>query len=176
MSAPDTNTQKQAEKHRGPLTGMMAVVLFALVLLAVTGIVLVNRGGAPEGAAAQVDGRTGEVDAAGGADPAPSATGDSLEDATGTATATGQGTTQAVTDADPGPTGGIAPTGGGGTTGQPGATPTGGTEEGGSVETRGTGTATPPGAGTGAGTVDGGAATTGAATGGGPATGTGTGN
>ena len=70
MSAPDTNTQKQAEKHRGPLTGMMAVVLFALVLLAVTGIVLVNRGGAPEGAAAQVDGRTGEVDAAGGADPA----------------------------------------------------------------------------------------------------------
>lgn len=58
MSAPDTNTQKQAEKHRGPLTGMFAVILFALVLLAITVFFVVGRGGTPEGP--RVSGATGE--------------------------------------------------------------------------------------------------------------------
>lgn len=66
MSAPDTNTQKQAERHRGPLTGMLGVVLFAVVLLVGLVIFLASRGGTPE-AAAQVDGRTGESSAESGA-------------------------------------------------------------------------------------------------------------
>lgn len=58
MSAPDTNTQKQADKHRGPLTGMFAVVLFALVLLGITIFWIAGRGGTPEGS--RVSGATGE--------------------------------------------------------------------------------------------------------------------
>ena len=33
MSAPNTNPDKQASQHRGPLTGMAMMVLFAGVLL-----------------------------------------------------------------------------------------------------------------------------------------------
>ena len=59
MSAPDTNTSKQAQKHRGPLNGMFAVVLFALVLLALLAFWISGRGNDPEGAA-RIDGATGE--------------------------------------------------------------------------------------------------------------------
>lgn len=58
MSAPDTNTRKESERHRGPLTGMFAVVLFALVMLAILAFWVAGRGNTPESATG-VDGRTG---------------------------------------------------------------------------------------------------------------------
>ncbi len=58
MSAPDTNTRKESERHRGPLTGMFAVVLFALVLLAILTFWVSGRGGDPEGAASSGDSTT----------------------------------------------------------------------------------------------------------------------
>ena len=61
MSAPDTNVEKQTTEHRPSLLGMSAVVIFALVLLAGLMMLTVERGGVPEGAEAQVDGRTGAI-------------------------------------------------------------------------------------------------------------------
>lgn len=69
MSAPDTDTEKQARQHRGPLTGMFMAVIFAGLLLVGLVVYLFARGGTPEGAAVQVDGRTGEAEAT--ADGAP---------------------------------------------------------------------------------------------------------
>lgn len=54
MSAPHTDLEKQARRHRGPLNGMFAVVLFALVMLGILGFWAFGRGGAPEGADVQV--------------------------------------------------------------------------------------------------------------------------
>ena len=62
MSAPNTNPDKQASQHRGPLTGMAMAVLFAAVLLVGFILYVTMRGGSPEGAAAQVDGRTGATE------------------------------------------------------------------------------------------------------------------
>lgn len=64
MSAPHTDLDKQAKRHRGPLRGMFAVVLFALVLLAILGFWAFGRGGDPQGAATQVQSGVG-VEAAG---------------------------------------------------------------------------------------------------------------
>ena len=61
MSAPQTNIDKQARRHRGPLTGMFAVVLFALILLGALAL-WAFRGGAPEGAATQVQSGLGTVE------------------------------------------------------------------------------------------------------------------
>lgn len=61
MSAPDTDPEKQAKRHRPSLIGMGAVVALALVLLIALISVVVDRGGTPEGAEEQVDGRTGEI-------------------------------------------------------------------------------------------------------------------
>ena len=58
MSAPDTNTRKESERHRGPLTGMFAMVLFALVLLGLLTFWVSGRGNNPEGGAG-IDDRTG---------------------------------------------------------------------------------------------------------------------
>jgi len=68
MSAPNTNLDKQENQHRGPLRGMFAVVLFALVLLAILGFWAFGRGGSPEGAATQTEVITGETESAGGSD------------------------------------------------------------------------------------------------------------
>jgi hypothetical protein len=62
MSAPDGDLERQAKHHRGPLRGMFAVVLFALVLLAILGFWAFGRGGDPQGAATQVQEGTGEVE------------------------------------------------------------------------------------------------------------------
>ena len=62
MSAPHTDLDKQAERNRGPLRGMFAVVLFALVLLAILAFWAFGRGGDPQGAATQVQEGTGEVE------------------------------------------------------------------------------------------------------------------
>lgn len=60
MSAPDTNLEKQKRRHRGPLVGMAVGVTFvAIIFLWMIGIVAFD-GQTPEGAATQIDGRTGE--------------------------------------------------------------------------------------------------------------------
>ena len=63
MSAPDTNTEKQVEKHKAPLGGM-AIAVGAGIILLILLITFVAVGGEePDGANAQVDGRTGDVEA-----------------------------------------------------------------------------------------------------------------
>ena len=47
MSSPDTNTKKDAKRHKGPLLGLVGVVLFAVVLLGILSIYVVNRGNEP---------------------------------------------------------------------------------------------------------------------------------
>ncbi|MBP1804581.1 hypothetical protein [Rubellimicrobium aerolatum] len=73
MSAPNTNIDKQAHRHRGPLRGMFAVVLFALILLGLLAFWAFGRGGDPEGAAAQVNDATGAVEPAAADTAGPSA-------------------------------------------------------------------------------------------------------
>lgn len=60
MSAPDRDLEQQTKRHRGPLRGMFAVVLFALVLLALLGFWV--AGSPPERDAAQVQSGTGVVE------------------------------------------------------------------------------------------------------------------
>jgi len=62
MSAPETNIEKQQDRHKPALFGMGAVVIWALVLLA--GLIgwTVWNGQEPEGAAVQIDGRTGAAE------------------------------------------------------------------------------------------------------------------
>lgn len=54
MSAPNTNLDKQSRRHRGPLRGMFAVVLFALVLLLLLGFWAFRSGPVEDGDEAQV--------------------------------------------------------------------------------------------------------------------------
>ncbi len=68
MSAPDGDLERQTKNHRGPLRGMMAVVLFALTMLAILAFWAFGRGGDPEGAVAQVQEGTGETEEAGAND------------------------------------------------------------------------------------------------------------
>ena len=63
MSAPDTNTEKQAEKHKASLGGMAVAVGAGVVLLILLIAFVILGGDDPEGADAQVDGRTGDVEA-----------------------------------------------------------------------------------------------------------------
>lgn len=70
MSAPDTNVEKQAKNHKGPLTGMAGVLIFAGVLLIALIVWITANGNTPEGAATQIDGRTG-AEVAGEAEAAP---------------------------------------------------------------------------------------------------------
>lgn len=77
MSAPKTDLEKQEKRHRGPLTGIVGVVVFALALLLLFVGYVVWQGDSPEGAEQQIDGRTGEIsDDAGAAvsDPSPADT------------------------------------------------------------------------------------------------------
>lgn len=94
MSAPNTNLEKQENQHRGPLRGMFAVVLFALVLLAILAFWAFGRGGSPEGAATQTEVTTGETETVGGTD-AVSAN-DSAEEEAGAATTNQAGDPAAV--------------------------------------------------------------------------------
>lgn len=59
MSAPNTNIEKQAKNHKGPLGGIKAVLFFAGVLLVGFIVWTVANGNDPKGAAVQIDGRTG---------------------------------------------------------------------------------------------------------------------
>ncbi|MEQ8877142.1 MAG: hypothetical protein RIC49_12100 [Phycisphaerales bacterium] len=59
MSSPKTDIQKQERRHKGPLIGMVGVVLFASVLLVGLILWLGYQGNEPGNAAPEVDGRTG---------------------------------------------------------------------------------------------------------------------
>ena len=64
MSAPDTNTEKQTERHKAPLYGgIMLPILFAGTLLVGLVVFIFFWGNDPEGAEQVIDGRTGEVTA-----------------------------------------------------------------------------------------------------------------
>lgn len=66
MSAPDTNTEKQKEAHKGPLSmGIAFPLMWGVGLLLIFIVVMFLRGGDPEGAEEQIDGRTGDVEPAG---------------------------------------------------------------------------------------------------------------
>ncbi|UXX84016.1 hypothetical protein [Roseovarius pelagicus] len=47
MSAPDTNFKKQKKRHKGPLSGMALVVIFAAILLLALTLRLVYFGNDP---------------------------------------------------------------------------------------------------------------------------------
>ncbi len=64
MSAPDTNIEKQTKRHIGPLGGIaLALVTVGLLYFGYVAFLSAN-GTPPEGAAVQIDGRTGEAVAA----------------------------------------------------------------------------------------------------------------
>lgn len=63
MSAPDTNIEKQKERHRPSLAGMAIAAAFGVAMIAVLVVIVSARGEAPEGAETQIDGRTGAVEA-----------------------------------------------------------------------------------------------------------------
>jgi hypothetical protein len=89
MSAPDGDLERQSKHHRGPLQGMFAVVIFALILLGLLSFWAFGRGGDPEGAEAQVNDATGEVTPTNEATAGPSANDIAEDDANA-------GTTQAA--------------------------------------------------------------------------------
>ena len=61
MSAPDTNTEKQKERHKAPLRFGIALPIIAVVaLFVVFAVAMFLRGDDPVGADTQVDG-SGEV-------------------------------------------------------------------------------------------------------------------
>lgn len=47
MSAPNTDPEKQAKRHKGPLSGIILVVVFAIVLLIGLAIYVTYRGNTP---------------------------------------------------------------------------------------------------------------------------------
>lgn len=61
MSAPNTNVERQAEKHAGPLSGIAMALVFAGLLLVGLIAWTVYQGGEPAGAEVQIDSRTGEA-------------------------------------------------------------------------------------------------------------------
>jgi len=61
MSAPETNIEKQQNRHKPALLGIGGAVIVALLLLVAFITFTIWQGGAPQGAEAQVDGRTGEI-------------------------------------------------------------------------------------------------------------------
>ncbi len=60
MSAPRTNIETQQRRHRGPIVGMIAVVIFAVGLLFLLFMNTARQGTPPDSNAPQIDGRTGE--------------------------------------------------------------------------------------------------------------------
>ena len=65
MSAPDTNTEKQKERHKAPLRFGIALPIIAVVALFLVFAVAMFLGGDdPEGADTQIEAGTGEVEAA----------------------------------------------------------------------------------------------------------------
>ncbi|MBV2358390.1 hypothetical protein KUH32_01260 [Thalassococcus sp. CAU 1522] len=55
MSPPDTNLEVQKRRHKPALWGIVAVVIFAAILLFGLLVVLAERGNAPQGADTQIE-------------------------------------------------------------------------------------------------------------------------
>ena len=62
MSAPDTNTEKQADRHKPALGGIKFALIWGVGLLVVFIIAMILMGDDPVGSDEQVDGRTGVVE------------------------------------------------------------------------------------------------------------------
>jgi len=60
MSAPDTNVEKQEEKHKTALLGIRGAMIFAAVLLLGLVLWLSYQGQEPRDLDTKIDGRTGE--------------------------------------------------------------------------------------------------------------------
>lgn len=60
MSAPTTNIEQQASKHRFPIGGIIAAVAFGAAMGAAITFVATDDAG-PQGSGEQIDGRTGAV-------------------------------------------------------------------------------------------------------------------
>lgn len=60
MSQPEGNMNRQLRRHKGPLIGMIAVVVFATLALLWWLGWEIDQAEAPHGAAVEIDGRTGE--------------------------------------------------------------------------------------------------------------------
>lgn len=60
MSAPNTNLDKQKRRHRGPLIGMVVVVVFALTLLTFLMMSTADQGTPADNGEGSIDGRTGQ--------------------------------------------------------------------------------------------------------------------
>lgn len=60
MSAPQTNLEKQHRRHRGPIVGMIAVVLAVGIGYFWWVGQEVAEGNPPQGSETQIDGRTGQ--------------------------------------------------------------------------------------------------------------------
>ena len=63
MSAPDTNVEKQEERHKPALGGIGFALIWGLVLLAGLVAFTILNGDDPVGSDEQIDSRTGEVEA-----------------------------------------------------------------------------------------------------------------
>ena len=61
MSAPETNIETQKRRHRGPLIGMIVVVIFAVGLIVWWMLEQTALSEPPQGSTTQIDGRTGEA-------------------------------------------------------------------------------------------------------------------
>ena len=66
MSAPQTDPEKQKERHRFPLLGMRSVVIWALVLLVLLGVFVTVRGNQPGDEAGEATGEATTVEEAQG--------------------------------------------------------------------------------------------------------------
>lgn len=60
MSQPEGNMNRQLRRHKGPLLGMLAVVIFAAIALIWWLGYEIDQADAPHGATIEIDGRTGE--------------------------------------------------------------------------------------------------------------------
>lgn len=64
MSAPDTNVPTQARRHSAPIWGIGLAAVFGAAIGGLVAVTAISNGDAPEGAATQVDGRTGQEEPA----------------------------------------------------------------------------------------------------------------
>jgi hypothetical protein len=60
MSAPHTDPEKQARRHKAPLWGMALAVIFGVALITWFGVQVAQRGNTPNEPAVEIDGRTGD--------------------------------------------------------------------------------------------------------------------
>jgi hypothetical protein len=69
MSAPHTDPEKQARRHKAPLWGMALAVVFGVAIITWFGVQVAQRGNTPDEPAAHIDGRTGEQEPTGNVQP-----------------------------------------------------------------------------------------------------------